>query len=141
MISTLSDLIAQVESTGNPWAVRFEPAHNPAASFVSRMAAVARCSTDTARVLCASSWGLFQIMGDELMALGLNMSPIQYCASAQTQQATLPRFLAEKGLSAVTLDAVINDTPTRLNFATKYNGPGNVQVYSQRLLDVYHAAK
>lgn len=137
MISTLSQLIAQVESSGNPWAVRFEPAHTPRPEFVSLMVAAAACSTDTARVLCATSWGLYQIMGDELMSLGLKMSPVQYCASVQTQNDYFPKFLAEKGIADYSLSDIINNVNDRAYFAGKYNGPGNVVSYGQRLLDVY----
>jgi len=139
MISTVSALIAQVESGGNPWAVRFEPAHNPAPEFVSRMMAACACSHDTARVLCATSWGMYQIMGDELMALGLSMSPVQFCASAQTQNDMFAKVLDEKKLSAYTLNDLITSASARTFFASKYNGPGNVTAYSQRILDVYHA--
>lgn len=137
MISTLSDLIAQVESSGNQQAVRYEPLHQPANGYVSRMAVVAACSIDTARVLCSMSWGLYQIMGDELIAKGLNVSPIFFCSQATMQYNFFNRVLVEKGLNAYTLSDIIDNQTDREFFAQEYNGPGNVAAYSQRLLDVY----
>lgn len=139
MISTVLELIAAVESNNDQQAVRFEPAHTPAPQFVSRMAAVAACSTDTARVLCSMSWGLFQIMGDELIAKGLSVSPIYYCAQANMQTVFFNRVLVEKELDTYTLDEILNNPTIRLFFARQYNGPGNVTAYAQRMLDVYHA--
>lgn len=141
MISTLSDLIAQAESSNNPFAVRFEPLHTPAPAFISRMVVVAACSTETARVLCSTSWGLYQIMGDELMAKGLNMSPVAFCGSAQTQYSMFNAVLLEKGLSTYTLMDIIGNSAARANFAAKYNGPGAVAQYSQYLLDTYNKFK
>jgi len=34
---------------------------------------------------------------------------------------------------------LITSASARTFFASKYNGPGNVTAYSQRILDVYHA--
>lgn len=141
MISTLSDLIAATESNNFAAAVRFEPLHKPAPQFVSRMADVAKCSHETAYVLCSCSWGLYQIMGDELIALGLKFSPLEICLDTGYQNLFLAKFLVEKGLSDVTLSDILNNPIKREQFATKYNGPGNVAAYSERLLDVYAANK
>lgn len=140
MISTLSDLIAQVESSSNPWAIRYEPLHQSTQVFVSRMAAIVGCSNDTARVLCAMSWGLYQIMGDELISLGLKTSPLIYCDNGPAQHEYFSKFLAEKGIADYTLSDIIDNADKRAYFAGKYNGPGNVDAYCQRLLDVYQAS-
>jgi hypothetical protein len=140
MIMTLSDLIAQVESNGNPFAIRYEPAHRPAPEFVSRMVDAAKCSEATAVILCCCSFGAYQIMGDELMSLGYPGSPIAYCAQTVANQTDMfNRVLDEKGLGGWTLNDVINDHVKCEEFATKYNGPGNVQDYMARMLSVYHA--
>ncbi len=141
MILTLADLIAQAESSNNKFAIRYEPTHKPSLTFVSRMMAFAKCSRDTAIVLCSSSWGLYQIMGDELMALGLPFSPIYYCNDTALQYSYFNEVLNEKGLAAYTLDNIINNEDDRLHFAIKYNGPGQPEVYAQYLLDTYNKNK
>lgn len=137
-INTLADLILQVESTGDWFAVRFEPAHNPRSDLVIRMMHTCNISHDTARVLCQMSFGGYQIMGDNLMALGLTVSPLQYCASPGMQTDFFNKFLLSDHLT-LTLDDVINDDSKRALFVRLWNGPGNVDAYSERLLRVYQA--
>jgi hypothetical protein len=141
MITQVNQLISMVESSNNLYAVRFEPTHVPASEFVSRMQAVCVCSPDTAKVLCQTSWGLYQIMGDELMAKGLSISPIAYCQQPVTQGHLFQQVLKEKGLDAITLDQLATDQDIRLQFAKAYNGPGNMFVYAARLLQTYQQAQ
>lgn len=131
-ITTLSDLISQVESNGNPLAVRFEPAHNPAAHFVLQMQSLCSCSYDTAKTLCAMSWGEFQIMGDELIALGLSVSPLAYVQDRAMQEEFFQRYVCADHLS-LTLQDVLTDPAKRSLFARLYNGPGNVDAYATRM--------
>lgn len=56
--------MVQVESTDNPWATRFEPGFYT--RYVEKnpdVKAIAPCSLDTERRLCATSFGLLQVMG------------------------------------------------------------------------------
>lgn len=133
-IETLAELIAQVESHGMQYAVRFEPAHNPHDEFVEKMRTVAKCSRDTARVLCAMSWGLYQIMGDELIALGLAVSPLVYIQAIDIQLDFFNRYCLADHLN-MTLADVLADSVKRRFFARLYNGPGNVDAYAQRMVD------
>lgn len=82
------------------------------------------------------SFGLFQIMGDELISLGLNVSPILYCSSPIMQQSYFGKYLTANHLN-YTLADVVNDSGARLHFATIYNGPGNPTAYAARMLKVY----
>lgn len=138
MITTLAQLIAQVESNGNSLAVRFEPAHHSAENFVAKMQELAKCNFVTAQILCAMSWGSFQIMGDNLVALGLSVSPFEYLHDEIMQCDFFSRFCATDHIS-LTLDDVLTDVSKRQLFARLYNGPGNFMAYAQRIVDVAKA--
>jgi hypothetical protein len=142
-ITTLQELIAQVESNNEQFAFRFEPSHRPNSQFVSKLANLIGCSYMSAETLCASSFGLYQIMGDELVALGLSISPIQYCASEPMQNFYFQKYITVNGLSYATsmpLKDFMADSAKLLAFATRYNGPGNSQGYVNRMLSVYKGA-
>jgi len=55
--------IVQVESGGDPWAARYEPAFFTRYVEKIRVRAFGGCSADTERSLRATSFGLMQIMG------------------------------------------------------------------------------
>lgn len=55
--------LVQVESNGNPWAVRYEPAFYDRYVAGRRVKVRAPCSRDTEMSLLAHSFGLLQIMG------------------------------------------------------------------------------
>lgn len=135
MITTLAQLIALVESNNNPLAVRFEPAHKPEPYFVTHMMELARCSFTTATTLCAMSWGKYQIMGDNLVSLGLAVSPLAYVHDDAMQDAFFNKFAGADHLT-LTLQDVLDDIQKRQIFARLYNGPGNVAGYAQRMIEV-----
>lgn len=138
MITDLAQLIRLIESNDNPHALRFEPAHHPAPHLVTQMQSIAACSFATAQVLCAISWGAYQIMGDELIALGLNVDPMAYCLNQAMQDIFFEKYMLADHLT-LTLDDVINNASKRALFVRLWNGPGNVDAYSARLLAVYQA--
>jgi len=137
-ISSLADLIAQVESAGNQFAVRFESAYVPNGVNVLNMARKCQISQSTAYTLCKMSFGLFQIMGSNLVGMGLQVSPIEYCSDSIMQVDFFNRYCIANHIN-FTLDEILNDETKRKQFAHNYNGPGNVVNYSQILLDVYKA--
>ena len=137
---TLADLIAQVESSGNQYALRFESAHNPYDNKIATMATLCKCSRVTAKVLCQMSFGLFQIMGDNLVDLGLSTNVFLYCDSIARQNEMFNRYCIRNNCE-YTLGDIINVEEDRLDFARKYNGPGNVEVYAQRIIDVFNLVK
>lgn len=133
MILTLSDLIARVESNRNPYAVRYEPAFRPSSDIVERMAKLCTCSRATAEMLCATSWGYFQIMGENLIRHGLDVTPIEFCHDANKQIALFTAFVEARGINYKPSE-IKADHLKRERFALKYNGPGNIAAYSKRLL-------
>ena len=87
------------------------------------------------------SWGLYQIMGDNLVGMGLDISPIEYCSNQDMQFKFFWRYCSNENI-AFTLDEVLQDRTKREKFAKLYNGPGNYVNYAQRMLDVYqHSVK
>lgn len=139
IIATLGDLIAYNESNGDQNAVRFETMHLPGTPYINRMKEIVRCSTATAAVLCATSWGKYQIMGDTLIDLGLSVSPIYFCSRDDLQDKAFSDFLTRNHIGGYTLTDITQDATKRATFARIYNGPGNIQGYSQRLVDTAKA--
>lgn len=131
--STLAQLIALAESDNNQYATRFEPSFRPNMLNVNRLLTLAKINKTTATILCSMSFGFYQIMGDELMSMGLQCSPIEYCATSALQDDFFNRYCSINRC-AYTLDEIVNDETKRLDFAHKYNGPGNVQAYADRLM-------
>ena len=139
-ISSLADLIAQVESAGNQFACRIEPLYVPKGANVIKLAALAHISQSTAYALCKMSWGMFQEMGSNLIDAGLNVSTIEFASDTIMQIDYFDKYCTTNHIK-FTLNDVINDEAKRNLFAHNYNGPGNVQVYSKRMLDIYEAHK
>ena len=134
-IKDLAGLIALIESSGNLYAVRFEPAYQPKDHCAIQMSTICKCSYATAKVLCAMSWGLYQIMGDNLINLGLNITPFEYLESPAIQREFFEAYCVADHLN-MTLEDILSDAGKRMLFARLYNGPGNVAEYAQRIVDV-----
>ena len=139
MITTLSQLIALVESNNHSNAVRYEELYSPD----YRAHALVRVyqsglSDSTYRILLASSWGKYQIMGDQLYLLGLKTDIRTFWSDEAAQDDFFNRFIFARNI-AYTLDQVINDEECRTNFAHHYNG--NAIVYGARMLQVYEVNK
>lgn len=131
-VKTLNDLIAAVESDGDQYAIRYEPNHQPRFSFIESMRDKFQISTATAEMMCKCSWGMYQIMGDELMALNLSIHPVQFCCSIGTQNVLLQEYLDAHHIN-LTLDELRGDKQKLEMFARIYNGPDNVDAYVARM--------
>lgn len=136
MITNISQLIAQVESNGNINALRFEPAYHPdPRAFLPARTALPGMSFQTYETILATSWGLYQIMGDNLYLLGLKVPILEYWKDPDLQAVYFNRFCVGRNIS-YSLDEVLNDDKKRQDFAHHYNG--NTIGYSTRMLKVYH---
>lgn len=135
-ITTVADLIAQAESSGNQYACRFEAGYQPNPGHISKMQTLIKGSMRTANVFCSMSWGLFQIMGDNLIKLGLDRSPIEYCNDPALQLEFFNRYCQMAMCEQYSLSDIISNESDRLDFARKYNGPGQPEVYGDYLLEV-----
>lgn len=141
MISSISQLIALVESNGDINALRFEPAYHPdkrAYPLIRQFhPGLSLVTYDT---ILATSWGHYQIMGDNLYMLGLRSPILDYWKDADLQAVFFNRFCVQRNIS-YTLDEVLNNAEKRADFAHHYNGGGNIPGYSARLLSVYEENK
>ncbi len=136
MIQTISQLIAQCESGGNPFAVRFEPAYHPDPEQVAAYAKAHGISHMTAEVLCACSWGMYQEMGDNLLRAGMSVTFQEFANDQAMQTEFFGKYLAADHLD-YTLADVVNDEAKRLEFARLYNGPGAPERYAAYMMAVY----
>ena len=132
--TSLAQLIAQVESSNDQFAYRFEPAYTPRNETVDKMQHICNCSVTSAKILSASSFGLYQIMGFNLIDLGLELSPLKFCMLPELQTQFFNEFLAKNGIM-YTLDEVVNDVQARLHFAKVYNG--DEIAYASDMMRVY----
>lgn len=139
MITTLSQLIAQVESANSIQALRFEPAFHPTTKNITACIAAHKpfggMSYVTAEGLLAHSFGLYQIMGENIYDLGYSGTILDWWNSADKQLDTFTKFCTNKGIN-YSLGEIVNDATKRLNFAKKYNGSA---MYADRMLVVYNS--
>lgn len=141
--SNLPDLIAGVESNHNQYVARFEPLCVVTPVDIAKYSAIAGVSQETAKQHLATSWGLFQIMGYNLLHFGLNISFVHYCCAVDVQQSYFQKYLQNAGLAqyaAMPLDQFMGDAQNVIDFARKYNGPGDVGAYVDRMTNVYRGA-
>lgn len=82
----------------------------------------------------ATSWGAFQIMGFHYKPLGYS-SPQAMRADMDSEQGQLDAFVRFIKANVTLLDA-LRRRDWEL-FASHYNGPGQVAVYSSRMADAY----
>ena len=128
MLITLAQLIAQVESSGNNYAVRYEPNWTYTTPDDIFAAVVAHaCDQATARVLMSCSWGAYQIMGSVLY--DLSPKPVSlnllrdYLPNPQLQFKYFNHFNQKFCGDAALLD-IEDRTAKGLAFCERYNGDG-----------------
>jgi Protein of unknown function (DUF3380). len=132
----LSDCVGQVESSGNPGAMRYEPDYNPPLSSiqtVQKYATGGYMDLTTARMIASTSFGEFQIMGANLYAvLKYQKTIADYLTSPQDQLETFRAFIEQLGFSDDPFSLM--SEPAILRFARLYNGS---EVYAQSLQEAY----
>ena len=124
----LQDVIARIESSGNPFALRFEPTvytADVAPSVAARIATLHGADYETGRVIASTSWGLFQIMGFNLWAgaHAYNGTLYEFCADTIAQRLAFETFLADRGMN-FTLAELLGNANRLIAFAAAYNGDG-----------------
>ena len=127
---TLGTIIAWVESAGNPEAIRFEPTVfariHPTEfkdAIIANIRAIHKCTYETACVIYASSFGMYQIMGENLYdpkGLNLTVSIFDYAAAPGIQTAKFYQYCASHGINFTPQQLL--DANNRKTFALKYNG-------------------
>lgn len=143
---TLAQVLSRVESSDNPYALRFEPAtHQDVvqgrfSQAVSRAQIANSCSLATAQIIAATSWGRYQIMGFNMYADPGRPSVGLFLGSPAEQTYELSKFLGpldhDPGEDAAW---IMSDVNKRQNFASRYNGTGNVASYATAMISAYRA--
>jgi len=133
--TNIAELIALVESNNDQYAMRYEPRYKPHALNITDYARRHKVSLETARICLASSWGLYQIMGNNLYSYGLQISLPNYACSVAVQKHYFDTFLIRNNLYNLTADyeKFISSDSDMSHFAEVYNGPGNVLAYVKRM--------
>lgn len=144
MNPTLADCVAMVESANRQHAIRFERTlfdkdeartDQALTMILLRIMRTNSCSRDTACMIAASSWGMYQLLGVNLYDdhVGWDTDIGTYLGSA-AQQNTFNNFCRWRGIDPA-MD--VRDDSKRRDFAKVYNGPGNIDQYADRLLHAY----
>lgn len=125
MITTLSQLVAQIESGNCAWAIRIEPGFKPSQRAIDNCIAAhkpAYMNRATAEMICRSSWGTYQIMGENLYTICKVNTPIAHFMAADALQ--LKAYNAHNVYKGIdfTLEEVKRDEGKRISFARRYNG-------------------
>ncbi len=132
----LSDVVAHVESGGNPVAMRYEPTYNPSETGISnafKFATGSYISAETAKMICMTSWGLYQIMGDNLYnVLTMKQDIVVFLNDILLQLTFFEHFISKIGF----VDGLFGEmSPEQIDeFAVKYNGS---ILYAEALKNAY----
>lgn len=138
MIETISQLVAQTESNNKLYALRFEPAYHPLqANVLKCVAANKPMSYVTAEGICASSFGKYQIMLDNVYQLGYAGTALDFWANSDIQETYFKKFIIWKGID-YSLAEIISDKTKREHFAKRYNGS---IAYADRLMMIFGNSK
>lgn len=134
MIQTISELIAQAESNNRLSALRFEPSYHPTEYAYPKITKYhPGLSKSTYDTILASSWGKYQIMGDNLYMLGLRSTILDFWQDETLQDQYFNGFIKSREID-FTLEEILNDKEKRDKFSHRYNGS---TVYGERLVGIY----
>lgn len=125
MIKTTSQLVAQIESGGIPYAMRYEAKFTPSPDAINKCIMShkpAFMSRPTAEVICKTSWGVYQIMGENLYTIcGLRTNLNVFINNTDLQEEMFQRFLEFRDIN-YTLADLQHDAGKLSKFARRYNG-------------------
>lgn len=140
---TISELIAKVESNNVQWAMRYEAHFKPSVAAINNCIAAHRpafMSRSTAEMICKTSWGKYQIMGENLYTIcGLKDSVNLYMSDADLQEETFFRFLEKRDIN-YTVEQILEDAGKMSKFARRYNGSTTYVKTLHIALGVKHGA-
>ena len=129
---TTADIIGAIESGGDAYALRFEPAWRYFSDDVTaRIMTLHKCSRDTARMIASCSYGKFQIMGQALFEQGFHGHIIKdYIQAPGTQLFSFNTFMGARNINFSPADLCIK--ARRDAFALHYNGDTS-GAYSEKI--------
>lgn len=133
----LAKIIAAVESGGSndTAAIRFEPGVYSTWTFDHAMLDAQhfnRCSSTTAKAICAISWGRYQILGYNLYLDGYAAPVVNFAASPSDQDAALDRFLTRRAIGWTWAELAADPVKAQA-FVERYNGPAGWPGYFDRM--------
>lgn len=143
MSNTLEKVIASIESTNRPFAIRYEDGmfKSPPGWVLGTVAAIARvneCNGATAQMIACTSYGLFQCLGATLYGDLKFPNPISFFHYDAEQQVTQFRALVKRwGFDWQAFD--FTDDELLTTFAARYNGPGAIPSYVAKMKAAYAA--
>lgn len=130
------------ESDGNYRAIRFERktfnnitdrGNTPVLLAIAR---INKCSLDTARIIYASSWGAYQIMGFNLYdKLGLLTDIASYLWDTNAQDQSYDKFVIQNNIN-FSMAEIKSSNDKRLTYAIRYNGSS---IYADRMIKAIKA--
>lgn len=134
----LADVIRAIESGGNARAMRFEPLAFkdwPFSDTMQIIKAKHKCDVDTARMIATTSWGEFQILGENVFSramVGYSVNPpdlFAYIGDGGMQERSFASFI-KIHLIDYTLQDILADPVKMRTWVSRWNGPGNIDAYS-----------
>lgn len=136
--SKLAKVIAHVESNDRQFAIRFEDqlyaSHSFPTELLNSIHLSCGCSLATARMVACTSWGRYQILGENIYSVcQYNKTPVEFCEDSAAQDAALALFLSNRRIN-FPLEQIMDSLPTRAQFILHYNGPGNQVAYWRQML-------
>jgi len=138
MIKTTSQLIAQLESGNNIYAMRYEKNWRYITNEIRESFLWAHrglyFSRDTVDMILSTSWGKHQIMGSVLYEIGFPGKILDFAQNEELQEWYFHEFLETRGIY-YSLDELRNDERKRNKFAYRYNGD-QTGVYAKRMLNL-----
>lgn len=125
MTTTISQLVAQIESANIPYLIRFEPGFKPSQQAINNCIAAHKpgfMNRATAEMICCSSWGAFQIMGENLYTICEMQAPIShFLIDTDRQERAFFTFIRKRNI-AYSVEQLRTDESLRVRFARVYNG-------------------
>jgi hypothetical protein len=147
---TLSQVIAEVESSSNPFAVRFESEmyknlserilrNHEIMIILSRIRNYNKCDMDTAGMIFCTSWGLYQIMGENIYSDNIRYyrDIFSFLIDKDEQDIAFQRFTIQNEIYYPDVSEMIGNDTELTKFAKCYNGPGEIENYKQAIMDAY----
>lgn len=137
---TISRLVASAESNHVKHAMRFEPAwrhDNNITSLVRQAHAPAYMNSTTAKTIMATSYGLYQIMGENIYRLGYKKPINEFMNNPEDQLDIFNKFLVWRGIN-YSVEEIFSDRTKMEKFAKRYNGSLS---YVQTLTNHYNHFK
>jgi N-acetylmuramidase-like protein len=135
----LENIVSQVESGGHQEAIHFDgvfyaTSHpNPANPIYKAIMEENFCLLETAHMIFCTSWGLFQIEGENIYP-DYSFSIKDFLGDYDAQAAAFKRFCLRRSIY-FSFDQILNDEVTRRTFARYYNGPDDIDEYAAKLLE------